>query len=119
MIALVNRPLYGRDFRTLIRAATFEATQERRTLDRTQGIAIEKTKSRGRVVVTAKGRSMSSGAVSKQAWGTPVCPKSGLDGHPVIAIKPGLYWCRTCREGIRDKEINLELASDEFELELT
>ena len=119
VIALVNRPLYGRDFRALITTASFEARVERRTLDR-----ITRTKSRGRVVVTAKRRSARlSGAVAKQAWATPVCPKAGRDGHPVIAVKPGFYWCRTCKEGIRERIIKFEISKDrreeDLELELT
>ena len=121
VIALVNRPLYSGDFRFLIRTATYEARQERRLLDRAQGIGLTRTKARGRVVVTAKGRSMglSGGALAQQTWGTPVCPKAGQAGHPVIAVKPGFYWCRTCRQGIKDREIKLEQTYDELELELT
>ena len=121
LIALVNRPLGRRDFRALIRTATFEARKERQMLDRAKGVEITRTKTSKRVVVTAKRRSMrlSGGAVAKQDLQAPVCPKAGLAGHPVIAIKPGFYWCRTCREGIKERQIKLEISQSDLELELT
>ena len=121
VIALVNRPLGRGDFRALIRTATFEARIERRTLDRALGVEITKHKSHARVVVTAKRRrSMRlSGAAAERTWGSPICPKAGMVGHRVIAIKPGFYWCRTCREGVKERKFKLEMSRNrELELEM-
>ncbi|MBV9482090.1 MAG: hypothetical protein JO249_15280 [Acidobacteria bacterium] len=121
IIALCNRPLFGRDFSAMIRQATFEAGKERRTLDRTQGIVIKKSLRKGRVVVTARRQStvQQSQTIVVPESTMPVCPRAGMQPHPVIAIRPDVYWCRTCRAGIVEKQLTLEFAKNGLELERT
>jgi hypothetical protein len=111
IIALVNRSLTLRDFQALRMAATNAALGQRKLLDQTLRLAMAKTRQatvKDHGVVTPRYVSHrglpAPQTIKVQDEAPPPCPKAGMGEHPVATITPGLYWCRTCHEAIRDTQ---------------